>query len=273
MNFEQYYTILKESPDRVLFKIGDKDIALTWDIIKARPFGFINWDARCTLGDTKDPFFNNVDKTHEFMYGSPLETHGQMVKKFIKSLKTGYVYVLDSYNNKTIKLDLSNEDMVYDVFIDPLRYRLACTSHDIFMPCGRIWVGVSAKGEYVNLISFWRSDIEITESHITRVLDAANIEEDEWDSVYLDFSSDKEGGTRLTFAEFKNNSLKTNETQKKTKQGSETAHLAAGFGGAFKNKSGFGSDAEAQRSQKAGFGNTAEYKNARYPYGESKENN
>lgn len=269
MNFEEYYNLIKEDPDSVNFSIDDSRIRLRWDMPSANPFGFINKDASFEYDGISYNFFNNINISKEVLIGGSRETHGDIVHSYISGIDHGYVYVIDVYGDKLIKLFLSNKDLKDEIFKNRIRYRFPISSHKILVPCGRIWTGLVHNGRAFNFISFWGSDIEITHKHVEVVLDFFDIPETEYNSVYVELIHEYDTGKRLTFSEIRDSISKSYEKQKKFKSNAEDAHLAAGFGAAFKDKGGMGSIADGKKANRAGFDNVSKYKDVRFPYRES----
>lgn len=120
----------------------------------------------------------------------------------------------------------------------------------------------------IYLYLFGKNTIQISKDHIEKILSFNNIPKNDYNKVYIEspFSEDK---NLLTFDYFDNTISKENGKEIHKIQNSEIPHLAAGFGGAFKNKKGFGTDAEAKKAKRAGYSSIAKYKNDRFPYRES----
>lgn len=273
MKFKEYYynSIIKEDPDTVRFSIDGSRVNLIWNMYSATPFGFINGDATFEFKGASYKFFNDVNLTNNILIGGPRQMHGDIVNDYIRNLKSGFIYVKDTYKHDLIKVDLSDIATKNEIFKNRYAYPLAVTSHKILMPCGRIWVGEVKDGKEFNFISFWGSRIPITNEHIEQVLETFLIPESEWDSTYIEFINQEDTGNRLTYSQIRGNISDNHEKQKEFKSMAADAHLAAGFGAAFKDKRGMGSLAQGKKASKVGFDNFAKYKDARYPHRESTE--
>jgi hypothetical protein len=269
MRFEQYFQLIKEDPDTVNFLLNGKNVQLTKDSTKAIPFGIINWNAKFEHEEKEFNFFENINSKISIMIGDHTETHEQLFMKLLRLLDNGKVYIIDLHKFQLISLDLSHKSEKEHFLNNTRKYRFPISSHEVLMPCGRIWKGENIDNIQFDFISFWRSDVKITREIIETILENSYIDKSNWDNVYLEFSSDQNNKNRLTFGELKFKLNTIHAQQRRTKQDSELAHVAAGFGGQFKDKKGAGSLAQANKTKKAGFDNTAEYKGIRYPHQES----
>ena len=100
--------------------------------------------------------------------------------------------------------------------------------------------------------------------HINEILKAVDVTD--INTVYIENPLTE--NMLLTLDEFNNIIDDINGDRKNKTNYKELAHLAAGFGGAFKPKTGFGSRKEGEKAKRSGLSSVVQYKDVRYPYKE-----
>lgn len=261
---KRYFNILTEDPDTINTNLNGKRIILRWDSILAKPFGFINPNASFDLKGTEQKFFIDSNVQNDLLIGEKQTAHGMILKQLIKSLTNGYIVVHDVDSDKYLKIDLSNPNLKNKILTD-YKYRFPLNSHKVLDPCGRVWINAKINNKEYSIISFWENNVPITKNQIEELINKLNLSEE---SILIENPLDnKMLLTKNQFINILDNI--NNGIKQSTPNYKELAHLAAGFGGAFKHKKGFGSHAEAEKAKKAGFNNVSKYKNVRFPHKES----
>jgi hypothetical protein len=260
MRFSEYYKLIEESPDTFIYNIDGEVISIKWDDDFAKPFGFINSKLKFKINGKTLSYFKNVEIDNHLIVGDVATRHFDMLKDLIRSIKKGSIMV-KRYRNY-INLDLSNDKLKEEVIEDP-SYNFIVKSHDVFSPCGRIWLYPDIKNYKHIIISFWDDIVPIKINHITEVLEYFNIPKQLYDNVIIEMPY--HDNNILKFKDLVDNIKYGNIPKRRNfRSDNELSHLASGFGGAFKNKKGAGSFAQAKRAKRAGYDSVAKYKNDRF---------